>query len=216
MRTWIDDAMEKALKGFLRICSCGGMPAEESKTGEVLAEEAARHGYFSIALAEALQTRKERIAGADHVTPLPPDTMPDEGEFLAEDLRGNWIRVTRYDMVPGAVIVRSKGVWWKPRRWMPIPVEVGAKSEIPAGETSPEPSSEGNPVPGESAATATQRRRVERAKIIAFALHQHNPAPCFTRHVNAQNLWVDPLFFSEHERFLDAARALEQVQHAAP
>lgn len=55
----------------------------------------------------------------------PIETMPLDGEFLAENNDGDWLKVERYDDPFGqsdnSVIHRITGRWWYPDKWMPLP-----------------------------------------------------------------------------------------------
>ena len=61
----------------------------------------------------------------------PIETAPENGEFLAEDKHGDWLRATRYANPfgnPHTVISNRTGRWWSPQRWMPLPTPPEAEA----------------------------------------------------------------------------------------
>lgn len=64
----------------------------------------------------------------------PIETAPAEGNFLAENMHGDWMVVRRFDPAkPGdfsanAVINGRTGRWWYARLWMPL---LTARDEFP-------------------------------------------------------------------------------------
>lgn len=54
----------------------------------------------------------------------PIETAPKDGEFLAPNVHGDWMRVQRFDhptRSANAVICRRIGKWWTVNVWMPLP-----------------------------------------------------------------------------------------------
>ena len=54
----------------------------------------------------------------------PIETAPVDGEFLAPNVHGDWMRVRRFDhptRAANAVICGRIGKWWTVNVWMPFP-----------------------------------------------------------------------------------------------
>jgi hypothetical protein len=54
MRSWIDDAVMRAARSYLRTCSCGGMPQKTIDVVETHVEAMADLKMFGVAIAEEM------------------------------------------------------------------------------------------------------------------------------------------------------------------
>lgn len=61
MKNWMDEAAKKAVEGYLRTCSSGGMPQDQMALVRRHVEAAADLNYFALALANAMKEQGQQI-----------------------------------------------------------------------------------------------------------------------------------------------------------